>query len=423
MTHTTDVARVHLADYLAVGLHGAASPLFEESWGGPSPRAWPRMPAVRTDAPGLGEAFEAAVANGVASHLLDWDDAILGVPTHPGTVVLSAGFAAASRTSTVGDLVSAFRVGCAVAREVGRVVGEEHYARGWHPTTTVGRMAAAYATVGLLGGDANVAWRALQLAAVDSSGVTDVFGTSVKPLQAGLAAGSAVTVARLARTHRDTPDVLRPDTRLGRILGVRDVLAMPPGDAAWADAQGQLRIKNYPCCYFAHPLILVLQQLPGAATLVDEAVRTGEPVRVAVSPGARRICDVDVPASLDQARFSLPLLAAAAVSAERWTDGALGLADGSILTDTVAAGRARAFRVEVDEALGPFDTVIRTGGRVVRMDLAAAYGTAGAAAAVAHKLAHCADSPVASLARALLDADAPERLLGTPLAELVRGSD
>lgn len=358
MSERTTVALTHLADFLTVGAHGILGGSIEGLLALDSPvRSWPAQKRVQSPA----EAYQEAVTNATAAHLLDWDDVMLGVPNHPGTIIWPALLASARPDATVRELCEGFLEGVGVAAELSRILGPEHYARGWHATATIGRMAAAYAAALTRFGSAELAWRAMQLAAIGSSGVTDVFGTAAKPVQVGLAAGGAVHAALLAPGMNDMPDVLAPDTSLGRILGVRE---LPKRAVQYGsdESLAALRVKAYPCCFYAHaPVLAAVELFDRTADLASRG-----DIVVKVNAGAAKICKIVVPTSVDEARFSIPYLVAAA---EHWSDGALGLLDGTILTTPSVAAVAKRVVVEVDNRVGDMATVVISGGVRAEVDL------------------------------------------------------
>lgn len=363
----TTVALLHLADFLAVGgqalrVGNVHSLLGQQA----PPRSWPQLP----DGQEHGLVYEAAVANATAAHVLDWDDVMLGVPNHPGCVIWPALLASASPEATVRSLCAAFLEGVGVAAELADCVGADHYSQGWHATTTVGRMAAAYAAALVRHDDSTTAWTAMQLAAVTSSGFNDVFGTSVKAIQVGLASGAATHAALLAGTVADMPDVLVPESSLGRILGVQ----RPPRrrESYVSDAAlGRLRIKEYPCCYFAHAPVLAALEIIGAG-----ATESGQQIVLEVSEGAARVCTVARPSTIEEARFSLPYLVASAL--EGFTDGALGLIDGSVLSSSIIAKRAEAIEITVDRGLGGMAAAVRAGEMRMAVNLEGPSASVGA---------------------------------------------
>jgi 2-methylcitrate dehydratase PrpD len=152
--------------------------------------------------------YLAALANGVASHALDYDDtqlstspeAVYGLLTHPSTPVLSAAIAVAEDTNASGEqLLMAYCAGVEVACRVADAINPRHYQAGFHTTGTVGTLGAAMAAGRLLGLDRSHLATALGIAASMASGLRENFGTMTKPLHGGRAASNGVAAAYLAR--------------------------------------------------------------------------------------------------------------------------------------------------------------------------------------------------------------------------------
>ena len=112
---------------------------------------WVREQGGRAEAAVLGRSFrapaaDAALANGAAAHALDYDDVSLPMRGHPSAPLLPAVLAVAEKASRSGrDLLTAFVLGFEVETSLGRVIGEAHYALGWHATSTLGTLGAAAA--------------------------------------------------------------------------------------------------------------------------------------------------------------------------------------------------------------------------------------------------------------------------------------
>ncbi|MBV9522769.1 MAG: MmgE/PrpD family protein, partial [Alphaproteobacteria bacterium] len=140
---------------------------------------------------------DAALANAVAGHALDYDDVALA--GHPSVVLVPAILAEAEALGADGkSAAAAYVAGYETwARLVERDKDALHQ-KGWHPTAVLGPVAAAAACAHLRRLDPVKASRALGMAASMAGGVVANFGTMTKPLQAGRAAASGVTAARLA---------------------------------------------------------------------------------------------------------------------------------------------------------------------------------------------------------------------------------
>jgi 2-methylcitrate dehydratase PrpD len=144
------------------------------------------------------DALNAALVNGISIHVLDFDDTHQRA-VHPSAPVLPALLAYAEWKQTSGrDLLHAFVLGVEAEVRIGLSVFPEHYDIGWHITGTAGVFGAAAATAKLLGLDAQrTAW-ALGIAATQSSGLREMFGSMCKSLHPGRAAQGGMTAALLA---------------------------------------------------------------------------------------------------------------------------------------------------------------------------------------------------------------------------------
>lgn len=153
-------------------------------------------------------AAQAAFANGVLAHSLDYDDTHLPSVLHPSASVVPAALAAAEHAGASGELtVRAIAVGLEVAvrlgmagydAELGNSVFFEH---GQHATSITGAMGSAVAAAVAYGLDEKGIVDALGLTASMASGIIEAnrTGGTVKRLHCGLAAQAGVTAAQLVR--------------------------------------------------------------------------------------------------------------------------------------------------------------------------------------------------------------------------------
>lgn len=107
--------------------------------------------------------------------------------------------AAVSRNHSIDNILDAYVVGFEVGARLGRAVIVTHYPRGWHSTATIGIIAATAAVCRLVGAKREVIENSLGLAVAQAAGVQVNFGTTAKPLHAGLAAMGAVRALALAQ--------------------------------------------------------------------------------------------------------------------------------------------------------------------------------------------------------------------------------
>lgn len=151
---------------------------------------------------GRGERLDimhAALMNGMSSHVLDFDDTHLKTVIHPSGPVAAALLALAEfRPMTGAEFLHAFILGVEVSCRIGRAVYPSHYDVGWHITGTAGVFGAAAAVGRVLGLTGEQMTWALGIAATQSSGLREMFGTMCKPFHPGRAAQNGMAAAWLA---------------------------------------------------------------------------------------------------------------------------------------------------------------------------------------------------------------------------------
>lgn len=313
-------ARLAIVDFLACAIAGARDPstrLLVETLG-----AGASGPAVLIGAAARTDAFLAALVNGHAGHVLDYDDVHASVRGHPTTVILPALLAeAATRPEVTAEaLVAAYVTGLEAMAHLGRAVGTRHYEAGFHATATLGPLGAAAALAHLGGFTPETTAVALGLAATQSAGLRLQFGFDAKPLHAGLAARAGLTAARLAQAGLSgAPDLL--DSRLGFLplygFGAEQPALVGPGwGAPWQILVPGLTLKAFPCCTAAHPVAVAGLALHG------EGLRAADIAGATITfpPGGDAALVVSSPTTGIEARFSPEYILGAALA-----DGRVGL--------------------------------------------------------------------------------------------------
>ncbi|WP_223124144.1 MmgE/PrpD family protein [Nocardioides marmotae] len=327
---------------------GAVRPGTAAAWG--SPRR-------------LGPA-DAALVNGTAAHALDWDDAAPSMAMHPAAVLLPTLFALAARRPVSGpELDAAYCVGSAVFRAVSETLPHAlHYGRGWHNTSTTGRLAATAAGAHLLGTPPATTAHAIGMAASMAAGSLANFGSMTKPMHAGLAARDAVMALGLAsRGFTANPAQLEARGGFLHLFGEYDAgLAARLGERLehWATAWvHDFAIKPYPSCFATQRAIDAAREL--RAELAAQGSGPADVARVEVSlehGGTRPLRDAPPRTGLE-AKFSVEYTVALALVAgdvvlDDFTDAALARPD-------VAALAPRVHLSERPPAEGPGHTVVR----------------------------------------------------------------
>jgi 2-methylcitrate dehydratase PrpD len=143
----------------------------------------------------------AAFANGVLGHVLDFDDTNQIFVGHASVVILPAILALAERQGATGqDIITSYMVGTEVQWRLGDalVSSGNHYTKGWHSTCTIGTFGAAAAAGKVLGLDAGQMTHSFGIAASEAAGFQEQFGTHCKAFHAGRANENGVKAALLA---------------------------------------------------------------------------------------------------------------------------------------------------------------------------------------------------------------------------------
>jgi 2-methylcitrate dehydratase PrpD len=291
----------------------------------------------------------AALWNGIAAHVLDYDDVTSPMGGHPSVALLPALVALAEARGLHGkSLISAYIVGFEVACKLGRALGSAHYNKGWHTTSSIGTVAAATACAKLLGLDAHGISNAIGLAVAQTAGTRENFGTDAKAFQAGQCGAAAVRASLLAE-QRFSASVTALDGESGyaTLYSAADDLTKEllsiGSEPLEIDVSG-IEVKKYPACYVTHRPIDAVLDLKREHGLSFEDVRH---VSVKTSASGLAPLITHAPTTGIEGRFSLPYVIASALS-----DGEVRLS--TFTDDAVRRPRFQSFfsKVDADEAPG-----------------------------------------------------------------------
>jgi 2-methylcitrate dehydratase PrpD len=207
----------------------------------------------------------AAFANGIGVHADDFDDTqlavakdrVYGLLTHPTAPCLPAALAAAEKTGASGrDFMLAYHIGVEVETKISEAISPRHYQHGFHSTATCGPFAAAAAVAKLYGLDVETTLRALAIAASQSAGLRENFGTMTKPFHAGRAAEAGVIAADLAAAGWTATDrILESPRGFFQAHGGGFTLEAIHGrlGAPWTFLDPGVSIKPHPSGSLTHP--------------------------------------------------------------------------------------------------------------------------------------------------------------------------
>jgi 2-methylcitrate dehydratase PrpD len=320
-----DIVRTGIADCFGVLVAGARDPevaLIDRALGGASGTVLASL--IPSGAQRAAES--AALINGVAAHVLDYDD--VGLHGHPSAVLVPAILAAGEASGSGGaEMLAAYVAGFEVWAELLARQTTPLHQQGWHPSAVLGTVAAAAACAKLHRLDATGAATALAIAASMCAGLVANFGTMTKSFQVGRAAQSGLIAARLAQAGLTASlDALEHPCGL---LAALSPQGKPESDRPLEAAQKKwhiltegLSIKRYPICYATHRSIDAALDLLERHDLAPEAV-----ARIHVSTGEMqaRMLRNSRPQTGLEAKFSMQFAMAAALVARK-----VGLAE---LTD------------------------------------------------------------------------------------------
>jgi len=291
----------------------------------------------------------AALVNGIAAHVLDYDDVMTPMRAHVSATLVPALAALGPMAHADGrQYARAYIAGFEVMAKFARTMALPHYSKGWHSTSALGILGTTTACAVLLGLSTDQIVHALGLAVAQASGSRQNFGTMAKSFQSAHGAACAVRAALLAQHGmKASEDAI--DGKYGFMALYAANEDMAPSLATLA--QGGLEIdsigidvKKYPCCYALHrALDAVLDLRKGDGALAARVAA----VRVLTSAGGLQALISDRPDNGLQAKFSMEYALACAL-----TDGAICLS--SFSDDAVYRSDIQALmtRVQVIEAGG-----------------------------------------------------------------------
>jgi 2-methylcitrate dehydratase PrpD len=314
-----ETARMGILDCAGCIVGGAGTPAAEKvlalarEEGGRGPAAVLGTP-VRLP-PGL-----AALANGAAGHVLDYDDMSSVYLGHPSVVLVPAILAVAAMRGASGrDAIGAYVAGFEVASWLGREMVPAHYDAGWHATSSLGVIGAAASAATLLALNREATLAALAIAASAAAGLRANFGSMTKSLHAGMAAEAGVRAALLAaRGFTANASVFEgPGGFFDAYRTNAQPKPGPEGGALEIEASG-IGIKPYACCGAGVSVIDAALEVLAAGPLDEPAI---ESVECTVSPMACSIMPYASAKDALQAKYCIAYCAAVAL-----LDAAGGLA-------------------------------------------------------------------------------------------------
>lgn len=340
-----------LLDTYAVALGGQCEPACQA--------AWRYLGASGLDTQGMSTIWGlrrktspevAALINGVAAHVLDYDDVSSPLRGHPSVVLWPALAALGEYTDLPTDkMVSAYIVGFEVMLKLAQGSAISQYATGWHTTASIGIIGATAACAHLLGLSILQTSHAIGLAVAQTGGIRQNVGTQAKSFQAGHANAAAVRAVLMAQAgFESSPEAL--DGAFGYFAlyaqdrnGGNELLFL--GKGALEFERVGIDVKKYPMCYATHRALDAVTDLMTTHKISCDDI---ESVTVQTNSGALVPLVHPSPEKGLEGKFSMQYGVAAML-----LDGQVGLS--SFTNDAVGRPSVRALmrRITVRETDSP----------------------------------------------------------------------
>ena len=317
--------------------------------------------------------LNAALINGVSAHVFDFDDTHARA-IHPSAPVLPALLAFAEWRKVSGaDLVHAFVLGVEAEERIGLSVFPEHYEAGWHITGTAGVFGAAAAAGKLLNLDEQKMTWALGIAATQSSGLQEMFGSMCKSLHPGRAAQGGLTAALLADGGFTSSErAIEAPRGFANVLSKKfDPNVITEGLGNRFELMSNM-YKPYACGLVVHAAIDGCIEISRENSLAPDSI---EAIELTVSPLVPRLTGKREPQTGLEGKFSVYHAVSAAI-----VHGAAGEAqfsDACVRDPRVIAVRKRVTLIE-DAAIGRTEAKVSiraSGGRTFSKHVEHALGT------------------------------------------------
>ena len=307
-------AKLHALDVLGCGLAAHAEGIAGEGratmaeLGGE-----PQATVIGSD--GRLPAANAAFANAMLCHGLDFDDTHSDSVSHVSAVVTPVALAAGELAGASGsDVLAAIVAGNEVTCRIGMAAPGAFHTRGFHPTAICGIFGGVAAVSRLAGADADATTRALGIAGSFASGLFAYLadGTPTKPMHPAWAAHGAYLASRLAAHGAVGPQSVLEGkfglyhAFLGAEQGEVDI-AGQLADLGERWETPRIAYKPYPVCHFMHGSLGAAAQALDGRVLepaeIDEVVVAvpAAGVSLVLEPAAQKIA----PRSEYEGKFSL----------------------------------------------------------------------------------------------------------------------
>lgn len=255
---------------------------------------------------------QAALVDGILSHVLDFDDTHIPTILHPTGPLMAAGLPIAEwKTCSGQELIAAHVVGFEVAARASLAIYPEHYDRGWHMTGTTGTLGAAVSAGRLLQLESGRMMHAVGIAATQAAGHREQFGAMTKSLHSGKAASNGVLAALLAlRGYTAADESLEGRRGMFHVMSTHTDVKELTDDLGTRWEIFRNGFKPYSCGVVTHPGIDAVRRLGTDYGITSETV---ERIDLQVHPLVLELTGKTDPRTGLEGKFSIGFASAIAL--------------------------------------------------------------------------------------------------------------
>jgi 2-methylcitrate dehydratase PrpD len=308
----------------------------------------------------------AALCNGVLSHVVELDDGHRIARGHPGVTVISSALATAEYLHLTGEeLLTAIVAGYDIFVRIASSINPSHLERGFHTTGTCGALAAATAAAKLFRLNPPEIANALGLAGIQAAGLLEVTidGQMAKPLHSGKSAQAGVLSVILAKDGvRGPKTIIEGKKGFVKAMSNECNFHLMLKDLNKKFHINDCYVKLYPSCRHTHApvdaAIELLRENDFKYTSISSILIKTYPTAISFAG------EIFKPEAPEEAKFSIPYCVCAAL-----VKGKLGLKE--LEPDCLYSPSIRALteRVKLEPDPSLESTLPKTKGAEVRITL------------------------------------------------------
>jgi 2-methylcitrate dehydratase PrpD len=248
--------------------------------------------------------LNAAMINGISTHIFDYDDTHPKTLIHASSAVVPVALALAEYQPVAGkDFLNAIVLGVETIFRIGNAVFPDHFQHGWHGAGTIGQFGAAVAAGKLLGlNEQQMIW-ALGLAASQPVGLVESFGSMNKSFNPGRAANNGLLSALLAaRNFTSSNQMIEAKLGWANVASSKqDYREITEGLGTRYDAANNT-YKPFACGIVLHPIIDAAIQLRNQYKLTADQI---ERIDMRVNPQVLVLTGQKTPKEGLEGKFSV----------------------------------------------------------------------------------------------------------------------